>query len=184
LFTDDFSASVQAGEHHWKHRECLAGSRDEHYINRMLDLDLQTFLPSLNLTYTDKTSMAHGVEVRVPYIDNEIIDFAATIPPQLKLRGNTRKWILKEALEPMLPREVVHRRKAGFGAPIRTWVARDLQPMIADLLSVDRLRRRGIFRPEGVQQVLKRNASGREDFAYLIYFLISFELWCESFLES
>ncbi|UCG72526.1 MAG: asparagine synthase (glutamine-hydrolyzing) [Chromatiales bacterium] len=183
LFTAEFSELLRTGEQHWKHRECLEQSTGQHYINRMLDLDLKTFLPSLNLTYTDKTSMAHGVEVRVPYIDNEIIDFAAHMPPRLKLRGNTRKWILKKALEPLLPRDVVHRRKAGFGAPIRTWVARDLQPMIADLLSAERLRKRGVFSPKGVQEVLRRNASGSDDFAYLIYFLISFELWCESFLE-
>ena len=136
----------------------------------------KTFLPSLNLAYTDKTSMAHGVEVRVPFLDDAVVDLAADIPPQMKLSGYKRKWILKRALEPLLPKDVVHRKKAGFGAPIRTWIHRDLRPMVRDLLSPARISRRGIFNPRGVEQILRENNSGRRDFAYLIYFLLSFEL--------
>src|SRR5258705_11941915 len=97
------------------HRELLQVSPGQHFINRMLHLDMGTFLPSLNLSYTDKTSMAFGVEVRVPYIDNEIVDFMARVPPELKMRGSVRKYLMKRALHGLLPDTILHRTKAGFG---------------------------------------------------------------------
>src|SRR6185436_17365272 len=106
-------------------------------------LDMGTFLPSLNLAYTDKTSMAFGVEVRVPYLDNEVVAFMAEVPHRLKIHRLQRKYLLKQALAEWLPSDVLHRRKAGFGAPIRTWIVSDLKEMIDDLLSETALGRRG-----------------------------------------
>jgi asparagine synthase (glutamine-hydrolysing) len=150
----------------------------------MLHLDMGTFLPSLNLAYTDKTSMAFGVEVRVPYIDNEIVDFMATVPAELKMRGTVRKYLLKRALYGLLPRHILNRKKAGFGAPIRTWIVSDLKEMIGDLLSEAHLKRRGFFNPTYVRKLIQENASGRHDYNYLIYTLLCFELWCRVYLDK
>lgn len=184
VFAGPYTNDIKAGVQHSTHRACLKESRGMNSVNRMLHLDLKTFLPSLNLTYTDKTSMAHGIEVRVPYLDNEVLEFASRLPAQFKLKGFKRKWILKQALAPLLPESVVTRKKAGFGAPIRTWIARDLKEMIGDLLAVDRIRRRGVFDPQGVQRIIARHNSGKDDFAYLIYFMLSFELWCDRFIDK
>src|SRR5204862_4774870 len=99
LLGERYAASISAGLPERAHWELLKKSSRWHYIDRMLHLDMGTFLPSLNLAYTDKTSMAFGVEVRVPYLDNEIVDFMAAVPPELKMRGTTRKYLLKQALK-------------------------------------------------------------------------------------
>ncbi len=184
LLGDRFRAQIDQGVAERSHREFLQKSANWHYINRMLHLDMGTFLPALNLAYTDKTSMAFGVEVRVPYIDNEVVDFMARIPPELKMRGTTRKHLMKLALQGVVPDAILHRKKAGFGAPIRTWIVSDLREMVADLLSEASLRRRGVFDPAYVRRLIEENASGRNDYSYLIYILLNFELWCQVCLDG
>jgi asparagine synthase (glutamine-hydrolysing) len=176
-------AAMAQGWPHVTHRAQLAKSRTLSPVNRLLHLDMGTFLPSLNLNYTDKTSMAHSVEVRVPFLDNEVVDWAGRIHTSWKMQGRLRKRILKKAFEGLLPHDLIYRRKAGFGAPIRSWVKKDLAAMIGDLLAPERIRARGWFHPGAVQEMLRRNASGREDWNYLIYFLLSFELWCRRFVD-
>ena len=178
LFGEEgLSRASRRGQPHVLHRRLLEESAEFDDINRLLYLDFGTFLPSLNLTYTDKTSMAHGVEVRVPLIDNEIVDYMAKRDPRLKLNGRSRKYLLKKCLEKDLPRDVLYRKKGGFGAPIRSWVRRDLREMIGDLLCKERIHMRGFFDPNYVQKILKENQNGRMDHSYLIYFLLSFEIW-------
>ena len=114
-------------------------------LNQLLYVDLKTFLPCLNLSTTDKTSMAANLEVRVPFLNREMIEMAARMPPKLKLRGLKRKYILKRALENVLPRDVVWRKKAGFGAPIRSWLRGPLRPLVDDLLSEETVAPRDYF---------------------------------------
>ena len=104
------------------HRRYFARVKNAAPLNRLLYVDLKTFLPCLNLMTTDKTSMAANLEVRVPFLNREMIELTARMPPELKLRGFKRKYILKRAAEKLLPHEVVWRKKAGFGAPIRSWL--------------------------------------------------------------
>jgi asparagine synthase (glutamine-hydrolysing) len=184
LFGERFADSIGNGLPERVHGELLKRSSRWHYINRMLHLDMGTFLPSLNLAYTDKTSMAFGVEVRVPYLDNAIVDYMAAVPAELKMRGTVRKYLLKQALDGLLPQHILNRKKAGFGAPIRTWIVSDLKEMIADLLCDANLKRRGFFDPAYVRGLLKENAAGRHDYNYLIYILLSFELWCRVYLDA
>ena len=184
LFGSGYGDLIDAGTAEKAHRAFLGQSSSWHYINRMLHLDMGTFLPSLNLMYTDKTSMAFGVEVRVPYIDNALVDFMAAVPPELKMRGMTRKYLMKQALRGLLPDAILHRKKAGFGAPIRTWIVSDLKEMIDDLLSEATVRRRGFFDPAYVRKIIQENSAGRNDYNYLIYILLSFELWARNYLDG
>ncbi|PYM12145.1 MAG: asparagine synthase (glutamine-hydrolyzing) [Verrucomicrobia bacterium] len=184
LLGERYAEAISAGLPERTHWELLKKSARCHYIDRMLHLDMGTFLPSLNLAYTDKTSMAFGVEVRVPYIDNEIVDFMAAVPPDLKMRGTVRKYLMKQALKDLLPDQILNRQKAGFGAPIRTWIVSDLKEMIEDLLCRTNLERRGFFNPDYVQRLIQENASGRHDYNYLIYILLNFELWCRVHLDK
>lgn len=152
-------------------------------LQRMLFLEGRHFLGDHNLPYTDKTSMAYGVEARVPLLDLELVRFAAGIPPGLKQQGKVGKAIFKKAMEPFLPREVIYREKTGFGAPLRLWLRGDLRPVVDELLSPDRLRARGLFDPEGVRRLLAADARGRVDGGYTIFALLCVEVWCCLFLD-
>ena len=166
------------------HRGYLERETGGDELARLLYVDAKTFLPCLNLTYTDKMGMAASVEVRVPFLDDELVALAARIPSHLKLKAWRRKYILKRSQEAVLPRDVVWRRKAGFGAPIRAWLVNDLAPLVDDLLSEETLRRRGLVRPDVVARLRADNAAGRADNSLQLYALLSLELWLQAFIDS
>jgi asparagine synthase (glutamine-hydrolysing) len=167
-----------------RHRAYLARVSGEHWLNQLLYLDLKTFLPCLNLAYTDKMSMAASAEVRVPLLDDELVGLSGRIPPELKLHGLTRKYLFKRSMEGVLPREVIYRRKAGFGAPVRAWLVGDLEPMVDDLLGPDVVRARGLFDPAEVRRLIDANRRGQEDNALRIWALLTLELWQRAFLDT
>jgi asparagine synthase (glutamine-hydrolysing) len=192
-FTEDDKAELYAGEmraasHDFdayrEHRRYFDRVAGEDFINQMLYIDLKTFLPCLNLTYTDKTSMASSMEVRVPLLDHELVEMAARIPARLKLKGLTRKYILKRAAEAWLPRDIIYRKKAGFSAPLRAWLARDLREMVEDLLSETNIQQRGYFDYRFVRRLIDDNLSGREDNNLKIFQLLTLELWHREFIDG
>ena len=152
-------------------------------LERMLSLEQRFFLADHNLIYTDKMSMAAGVEVRVPFLDLELVEFAARIPAHYKQRGREGKWVLKKAMEPYLPREVIYRPKTGFGAPLRRWMRHELRELLGDLLSEESLRRRGLFEPAAVQRLIADNDAGRVDASYTLLSLLCIEIWCRHFID-
>jgi asparagine synthase (glutamine-hydrolysing) len=152
-------------------------------LHRMLYLEAKYFLADHNLNYVDKVSMANGVEVRVPLLDPDLVSLAARLPIAYKQRGRTGKWVLRKAMEPYLPREVLYRKKAGFGAPLRHWLRNDLRPLVEDVLSERSLRERGVFDPAAVHALVRQNAERRLDATYTIFSMICFELWCRMFLD-
>lgn len=154
-----------------------------HPLNRMLYLEAKHFLADHNLNYTDKMSMATGVEVRVPLLDPDLVALAARLPVSFKQRGRTGKWIFKKAMESYLPHDIIYRPKTGFGAPVRHWLRHQLRPLIEDRLSDTALRQRGLFEPAGVQRLIDMDRSGRVDGTYTIFSLLCIELWCQTFLD-
>ncbi|MGA9772132.1 MAG: asparagine synthase (glutamine-hydrolyzing) [Blastocatellia bacterium] len=174
------ASDFDAYEQHQKYFNRVSG---QDFINQMLYVDMKTFLPCLNLTYTDKTSMAASMEVRVPLLDHELIELAARVPARLKLKGLTGKHILKRAAESWLPREIIHRKKAGFSAPVRAWLVRDLREMVEDLLSESNINQRGYFNYQSVRRLIDENMSGREDNNLKIYQLLTLELWHRAFID-
>ena len=184
LYTDDMRAVTRGLDAYAAHRRYFARVRDAAPLNQLLYVDLKTFLPCLNLITTDKTSMASNLEVRVPFLNRDMLEMAARMPPDLKLHGLKRKYILKRALEKVLPREVIWRKKAGFGAPIRSWLRGALRPMIDDLLSEESVKRRGLFRPAEVQRIIAANLSGREDYNLQVFQLLTLELWHRAFIDK
>jgi len=183
LYTDEMREATRGLDAYATHRRYFARVKRADPLNRLLYVDLKTFLPCLNLITTDKTSMAANLEVRVPFLNREMIEFAARIPVDLKLRGFKRKYILKRALENVLPHDVVWRKKAGFGAPIRSWLRGPLRPLVDDLLSEDAVRKRGLFRPGEVQRIINANLSGREDYNLQVFQLLNLELWQRQFMD-
>lgn len=150
-------------------------------LNKMLFWDLNTFLVDHNLNYTDKLGMASGVEVRVPYLDIDLVEFSTKIPPSLKLKGNTTKYLLKRVAEKYLPNEVIYRPKTGFGAPVRKWIKNDMNSFINDYLSQESIEKRKIFNYDKIKELIDLNASKKEDLAYPIWSLLAIESWLRQF---
>jgi len=153
-------------------------------LQQMLALEQRFFLADHNLLYTDKMSMAVGVEVRVPFLDNDLVRLANRLHPKLKQRGAEGKWILKKAMEPYLPHSVIYRPKTGFGAPLRHWLRHELREWVGDMLSVQTLRRRGLFDPKAVAALVADDQAGRVDAAYTILGLVCIEIWCREFVDK
>jgi len=152
-------------------------------LERMLAIEQRFFLADHNLVYTDKMSMAVGVEARVPLLDLELVAFAARIAPGIKQRGGVGKAVFKAAMEPYLPRHVIHRPKSGFGAPLRRWIRRELRPLVGDLLGRASVNRRGIFDAAAVERLIAANDAGVIDGTYTIFSLLCIEIWCRRFLD-
>ena len=181
LYSDDLRLATEGLDAYAAHRRYFASVENAAPLNRLLYVDLKTFLPCLNLITTDKTSMAANLEVRVPFLNRKMIEFTARMPPELKLHGFKRKYNINRALENLLPHDVVWIKKAGFGAPIRSWLRGPLRPLVGDLLSESTIQRRGLFRPEEVRRIIDANLSGREDYNLQIFQLLNLELWQRQF---
>ena len=184
LYTPEFRAAIGVESAMQPMLDFLAPMFDSTpQLERLLALEQRFFLTDHNLTYTDKMSMAAGVEVRVPFLDLDLVEFAARIPAQFKQRGRVGKWVLKKAMESYLPREVIYRPKSGFGAPLRRWMRHELRALLGDLLSEESLRRRGMFDAAAVQRLIKQNDTGQVDASYTLLALLCIEIWCRRFLD-
>jgi asparagine synthase (glutamine-hydrolysing) len=153
-------------------------------LNVMLYWEMKSFLVDHNLNYTDKLSMATGVEVRVPFLDLDLVNFSTRIPPSLKLKGTTTKYILKKVAEKYLPHEVVYRSKAGFGAPVRHWIKNDMADMIARCLSKETIETKGIFDYEKVADLIQQNKRNKIDASYTIWSLLAISSWFDQFYQT
>ncbi|MFZ0301086.1 MAG: asparagine synthase (glutamine-hydrolyzing) [Terracidiphilus sp.] len=181
MLPDAFAASRPPDQMILEHFRTAA---DLDSLDQLLYVDQQTFLPDINLAYSDKLSMAASIEARVPLLDNAVVDFMRGIPGNLKMRGYNRKYILKRAMEDIVPHEVIARRKAGFSLPVRSWLRNELREMVGDLLSEKRVRERGIFHPGAVAKMIEENQSGTRDATLPIWALLTLELWQQTFVDS
>jgi len=184
LYTPTFAAAVANFDPYQTHLNYFAPVANADFTDQMLFVDQKTFLPELNLTYSDKTSMMASVEVRVPLLDQEVAAFMRQVPACYKINGLKQKYLFKKAMEGTLPHNVIWRGKAGFGAPIRTWLQRDLREMTDDLLSATTLQKRGYFQPAAIQRMLADHRSGIEDHTYRIWALLTLEIWHRTFIDG
>lgn len=150
-------------------------------LNQMLFLETRGFLPDHNLNYTDKLSMAHGVETRVPLLDLQLIALANRLPARAKLRGLTTKSVLRNAMRPLLPPSVIDRPKVGFGAPLRDWLTGPMRGDVEGRLAESQLKVRGWFAPRPVRRLWDDTLEGRVDGAYTIWAVVTADLWAEQF---
>jgi asparagine synthase (glutamine-hydrolysing) len=151
-------------------------------INRLLDLDIQTYLTDDILTKVDVASMAHSLEVRCPLVDQDLMVFAASLPGDVKLRGLTTKLILREVAKPLLPEPILKRSKRGFGIPVDRWMREDLAPLTRDVLLDRSARERGIFEPAAIEALLQQHKRG-EPRGDQIWALMMLELWYRTFID-
>lgn len=183
LLTEGLGEEIKQFDAYEHHRRYFDACRTATPLNRLLYVDFKTFMPALNLDTTDRTSMAANLEVRVPYLNHELVSLSEKIPSTLKIKGLTRKFVLKKAVEEFLPKEVIWRKKAGFSAPIRSWIRGSLRPLIDDLLSEETVKKRGLFDPNEVRRLIELNESGKEDLNLQIFQLLTFEIWAREFLD-
>jgi asparagine synthase (glutamine-hydrolysing) len=148
-------------------------------LARLQDVDIGIYLVDDLLTKTDRASMAHSLEVRVPYLDTAVTELAMALPRRMKIRGFSKKRLLRQAVEPLLPRSILHGRKRGFSIPAAAWLRGELEPFAREVLSPDAVARQGFFEPAAVTRMLERHVSGREDLSRQLWGLISFGLWHE-----
>jgi asparagine synthase (glutamine-hydrolysing) len=184
LYSADFAARVRsadAAEPFLQSLRHIPAERDS--LQRMLYLEARHFLADHNLNYTDRAGMAAGVEIRVPLLDLDLVNFATRVPSRMKQRGGTGKAIFKRAMEPYLPHDVIYRPKSGFGAPLRRWLREELRALVDDTLSTSVIHRRGFFDPAAVRRLVELDRKGDIDGSYTIFALMCFELWARQFID-
>jgi asparagine synthase (glutamine-hydrolysing) len=155
---------------------------DRHWLSSLQHLDVKQYLPLDILTKVDRMSMAHSIEARVPLLDHKLIEFAATIPPELRLRQGTGKHIFKRALRGLVPAPVLQRPKQGFAIPLGRWFQGRLSEFARELLLSRAARQRGLINPAYVEKLLRNE--GAHDLDFQLWTLISFELWARRYLDQ
>jgi asparagine synthase (glutamine-hydrolysing) len=184
LYTAEMRASVA------EHRAARAFAReaydrsDAHEpLDRLLDLEIQTYLPGDLLVKMDISTMASSLEVRSPFLDHRFMEMAARLPAEAKLDGTTSKRVLKDALRAWLPDRIVNREKMGFAVPLAEWLRGDLRDLPGEVLLDPRATERGYFRPEGVRRLIDRHRSGTEDTSNKLWALLQLELWLRTYVD-
>jgi asparagine synthase (glutamine-hydrolysing) len=182
LFTKELRATISAATPFSIFHDLLKEIPGENILlNTALFWELKTFLPHHNLAYTDKMAMSESIEVRVPYVDKRIVAFAAALPPELKLKGNTTKYILRQVAKRYLPEAIINRKKTGFGAPVRQWAAGPGHEYIRARLLDKTFLDRGIFDSHAIENLISDNEQGRIDGAYTLFSLLAIESWLRQF---
>jgi len=176
----DECASAQAGAIEAAFGQ--AGHGDS--LNRMLAVDAETMLPDDLLMLTDKMSMATSLECRVPFLDHELVELAARMPEEVKIRGGRLKHALKEAVSDLLPRDILRRKKRGFGTPMGAWLKQELSPLVRGLLSESVVKNRGLFRFPTVQELIAAHETKRVDGTDRLLTLLNLEIWSRLYLDG
>jgi len=150
-------------------------------INQDLYLDLKTYLADDILVKVDRMSMAVSLEARVPLLDHKMVEFAFSLPPDMKVRGSTSKYFFKKAMEGILPDNIIYRRKEGFSIPIKSWLKTDLKDLMLEYLSTKRLKESGLFHEPYIRTMIDQHLQNRQNHAHRLWPLILFHLWSERF---
>ena len=147
-------------------------------LNKLLAADQEFDLLALNLAYSDRMSMMVGVEARVPFLDFDLVRLMNSIPLNLKLKGNTQKYILKKSMEGKLPDEIIYRPKAGFALPIRSWF-KQKNPFVEYYFNRERLKQQGIFNPDEINLLYNEQLYGGKDNSYILFSILCQQIWLE-----
>lgn len=185
LYTDEFRAAL--GERRTAETVIsvpFLESDAEDDVNRLLDVDVQTYLPGDLLVKMDIATMAHSLEVRSPLLDHRLMEVCAALPGAWKLAGGTTKKIFKDALRPWLPDHVLDRPKWGFAVPIASWFRNELRELVSDVLLDRTSVERGFFRQDEVRRLIDDHVAGVNDNGDKLWALIQLELWLRTFVDS
>jgi asparagine synthase (glutamine-hydrolysing) len=158
--------------------------READRLTQIIYVDIKTSLADALLALTDKMSMAASIECRAPFVDHELVELTSRMPSHLKVRGLSMKYLLKQVVQPWLPRDILRRKKRGFGAPIGAWLRKDLDGLVQEMLSEAQVEKRGFFNWAVVQDIITMHRTQRGDYTDHLLALINFELWCRIFLDG
>jgi asparagine synthase (glutamine-hydrolysing) len=156
---------------------------DSDFLSRLIYLELKLRLPELLLMRVDKITMATSVEARVPFLDHHLIEYVLGIPREMKVVGSSGKHILKQALESILPHDLLYSRKRGFGAPVREWFRQELGPWFDSHLMNSTLKRRGLLDYDFIDQMLDQHRRGARDWGFQLWGLLNLSLWYERWID-
>lgn len=182
LFAKDFMAQHALEPSVRWFEEVFARSRAADILNRLLYIDASLFLPDDLMIKNDRMSMAHSIEARVPFTDNDLYRFMARVPVSLKLKGGQKKYLLREVCKPILPRAVVTKKKVGLEIPYSQWMTGPLKPFIDEYLNADAIRGTGIFRGEFVETMVKQHLNRKADHGRFLWGMLNFMMWKQLYL--
>lgn len=190
-FTEDMKVEIRNkvfvnGSREIDHKgflESVLSDRDISLTDAMLLADILTYLPNDLLTKVDIASMAVSLEARSPFLDHELIEFAASLPPEMKLRGRQTKYLLKKVAERLVPRDVIYRQKMGFGMPVAKWLRGEMSGLLDDTLLSKKFAGRGLFKPDAVARLVREHREGTHDHSWQLWSLLMLELWYERFVD-
>ena len=184
VLTEDVKESLKGYDADSVFAQHLSRTDAREPLHRMLYVDTKLWLPDLLLARGDKMSMAVSLEARVPLLDHKVVEFAASLPQNLKVRGLMRKYLLKKVSRRWLPSEIIQRKKQGFPMPIPLWFRNEARSFVRDVLSPSSFGRRGLFKPSFVEKLIKQHEDGFADHSSLLWGLMSVELWHRVFVDS
>ncbi len=182
ILSDDFIERIAGAPERELIRRTLQPCPAGNQLNRILYQDMKLYLEGGILPKVDRASMAVSLETRVPLLNWDVMEFLAGTPISLKLRGFTRKWLLREAMAGELPDDIINRPKKGFGVPVARWLSSDLRQMAQDYLSSRRLERQGIFNPAAVSRILSEHLARRRNNHKMLWTLLMFQLWWDNWM--
>lgn len=183
LYTPEFADSLDRSVATQALESAYADSDAATAFERLLDTDVNTYLPGQLLVKMDIATMASSLEVRSPLLDHRLMEMAAALPAADKVHGRRTKHILKEALRPWLPDHILDRKKTGFGVPLASWFRGDLRALPTEILLDEHSTNRGIFNPDGVAALIDEHLAGRRDHSHRLWALIQLELWLRTYID-
>jgi asparagine synthase (glutamine-hydrolysing) len=184
LLSESITAAAEDPSGEVALRQYLCGDGDKGLLERAGDLDLQAYLPEFQLCYMDRMSMAHGLEVRSPLCDHELVEFVTGLPASFRLKGQRAKHILKEVAVEWIPKNIANRKKQGFDSPIGQWIKGELRDFVETFLSRENIGRSGLLNPEEVSRVLCDHLAGRRNYSLQIWSLLALEGWYRMYIED
>ena len=183
LYTPALQSALVDSDVYGPIRRHLRAAHTDDLLNRQLYTDLQVYLADDILVKVDRMSMATSLETRAPFLDVDVMELAFSMPGHLKIRGGERKYVLKRAMQHLLPDSVLTRAKEGFSIPMKSWLRRQWAPMMQDLLGPDRISRRGWLNPSEVTRRVDEHMAGTQNHAHLLFSLMVLERWAQAFLD-
>ena len=184
LLTESLRQELENTDIWAHHRFVYENNNAQDLMDKILYLDVKTYLADDLLMMGDKMSMANSLELRVPFCDHKLVEYAASVPSKIKYSGQNLKSLLKKSVKDLLPREIIQRKKQGFMVPVAQWFQKELRGFTLDLLSRENIRKRGFFEADYVHGLLDRHFTGKQNLTDQIFALVTLEVWCRIYLDG
>jgi asparagine synthase (glutamine-hydrolysing) len=182
LYTPRLQEALLTSDVYEPVRTALGRAPKGDLLNRQLYADLNVYLADDILVKVDRMSMATSLETRAPFLDVDVMELAFSMPGTLKVRNGQRKFIVRQALQGLLPENILNRKKEGFSIPMKQWLRKELRPIMDRLLAPDRLAARGFVDPAETRRLIDEHCAGRANHAHVLFSLMVFERWAEEFV--